>query len=275
MMEDFDESLKKLKQAIDSIDLTLLQYDENEIISTLKTLNPLCFAFSKVVPYFERLTINRSLPNNNNETIYDIQLLKNPPDECVNKYGRANLKKQSVLYATFILPTTIFEMKPKVGDIVTTSKWTLKKQDTTLVIYPVIDYPHSKNIQLTNEFTKALSRYPKDLKDIIIADNSLIAKYFSKYVEKGKDINYIFSAHFADRILNEFYGGKIDAIIYPSVQDPASSDNIAIKPEVFNEKYKISEICESIVDTYDGEALFLKKLKTTSIVDLDGTIIWE
>ena len=35
------------------------------------------------------------------------------------------------------------------------------------------------------------------------------------------------------------------------------------------------EICVSIVDTYDGESLFLKRLKTTSIVNLDGTIIWK
>ena len=274
-MDDFEENFKHLIKEIHKLDLSLSPSDENIVISMLNTFQPWFFGFSKVVPSFERMTINRTLPNNNGETIHELKYLKNPPPESISRYGRANLKGQSILYATFILPTIIFEMKPKVGDLVTISKWELKIPETNLLVYPIIDYPNCKDYQLLNEFEKAIKNYPKGFQDIIINDYNLIAQCFCKYVEKGKDINYIFSAHFADRILNEFYEGKIEAIIYPSVQDPLNSANIALKPSSFEGKYKIFEIFESIVYSNDGNSLFLKRIKTTRNVDPNGIIIWE
>jgi hypothetical protein len=274
-MDDFEENFKHLIQEIHKLDLSISPSDENSVISMLKTFQPWFFGFTKVVPSFERMTINRTLPNNNGETIHELKYLKNPPPESISKYGRANLKGQSILYATFILPTIIFEMKPKVGELVTISKWELKIPETNLLVCPIIDYPNCRDYQLLNEFEKALKTCPKGFQDIIINDYNLIAQCFSKYVEKGKDINYIFSAHFADQIFNELYDGKIEAIIYPSVQDPVNSANIALKPSAFEEKYKIFEICESIVYSNDGNSLFLKRIKTTRNVDPNGIIIWE
>ena len=275
---ELDQAFLKYIEDIDKVDLTAMPFDENKIISELKLFNPLCFAFSKVVPCLQRLTINRYLSNNNNETITDLKLLKNPPLdvlEKLNKYGRANLKDQSVLYATFLLPTLIKETRPEVGDLVTISKWKLKNEHTPLIVSPIIDYPKCKDYQLRNEFEKALLQQPKEWQKIRFRHYCLIAKHFGKYIEKGKDINYIFSAHFADKIFHEIYDGRIEAIIYPSVQDSGTTSNIAIKPDVFNDKYEIDEISESVVYSNDSHSLFLKSIKSTQKVDSTGEIIWE
>jgi len=274
-MGSVSETFEKLKQQINQVDLSLNSNDEILVKSELETFNPLIFGFDKVIPYFERLTINKRLPNNNNETIKELKHLKNPPSECVNKYGRANLKQQSVLYATFILPTAILEMKPLDGDLVTISRWKLKIDNTPLMVCPIIDYDNCKDYQLKNEFSKALKMYPEELQEIIIMDNKLLACFFSRFVDREKNVNYIFSAYFADKILNNHYDGKIDAIIYPSVQDPINSDNIALKPQVFNDKYEVFEISESIVRSNGYDSLFLERIKTTTTVDLNGMIQWK
>ena len=273
-----DQAFLKYLEDIDKVDLTTSSIEEDLIISELKLFKPLHFAFNKVIPDLQRLTINKKLSNNNNETITKLDDLKNPPDEIVkklNSYGRANLKNQSVLYASFILPTLIKETNPDVGDLVTISKWRLKNEDTPLIVSPIIDYAKCNDYQLRIEFEKALLQEPKEWQVMIFQHYCLTAKHFGKYIEKGKDINYIFSAHFADKIFHEIYDGKIEAIIYPSVQDAGTTSNIAIKPYVFNEKYNIDEICESVVFSNNGYSLFLKAIKSTHKVDSDGKIIWE
>lgn len=272
---ELDPSFIKYLKDIDKVDITTSSIEENLIISELKHFKPLCFAFNKVIPNIQRLTINRNLRDNNNETINDIEFLKNPPKQILHKYGRANLKYQSVLYATFILPTLIKETNPDVGDLVTISKWKLKNEDTPLIVSPIIDYAKCNDYQLRTEFEKALLQEPAQWQKMIFMHYCIISKHFGKYVEKGKDINYIFSAHFADKIFHEIYGGKIEAIIYPSVQDSGTTSNIAMKPDVFNAKYEIDEICESIVYSKDNHSLFLKSIKSTKKVSLSGEIIWE
>lgn len=202
------EFLKYLKD-IDKVDLYSMPFDENEIISELKHFKPLCFAFSKVIPNMQRLTINRNLRDNNNETIKELEFLKNPPKEVLHKYGRANLKYQSVLYATSILPTLIKETRPEVGDLVTISRWKLKDIDVPLIVSPIIDYHRCNDYQLKNEFRNELKKYTTEWQKVIFQNYCLIARHFGKYIEKGKDINYIFSAHFADKIFHEIYDGKL------------------------------------------------------------------
>ncbi len=132
------------------------------------------------------------------------------------------------------------------------------------MVYPVFDFFNTNNIQLKNEFNNSIKNYSQNLKEIIIIDNCLIASYFSKFVERGKEINYTLSAHIADKILNKMYNGKIEAIIYPSVKDRTRSDNIALKPEIFNQKYHLLEVRESRVISKKEGRIFLKVIKTTT-----------
>jgi len=273
-MINLDNNLEDLKQKINQLDLSLNESELDLLRNELDKLTPFVFGGEKLVPKIERLTINRLLPDNNNETVKEIKLLKNPPAEYVKKHGRANLVGQSVFYGTFILPTALLELKPQNGDIVTISKWKLKNETDPLMIYPVIDYYNCKDLQLRNEFHRYIQKYPKELQEIIITDNLLLAFYFGREVDRNKHHNYIYSAHYADKILNSYFDGKIDAIIYPSVQDSTNSPNIAIKPDVFNEKYEIEEINEFLVVTDGKRSIFLESRKKTNNVDKLGIIKW-
>src|ERR1043166_3719207 len=66
-------------------------------------------------PQVQRVTINRSLPDNKNERIHEIKWLKAPPAEKVVKNSRAGFIGQSVLFATFDYITPLFDLNPKVG----------------------------------------------------------------------------------------------------------------------------------------------------------------
>lgn len=278
MKFELDAAFLQHLEDIDKIDLTTSSIEENLIISELQLFKLLHFDFNKVIPDLQRLTINKKLSNNNNKTITKLDDLKNPPDEIVkklNRYGRANLRDQSVLYASFEFPTLIKETNPDVGDLVTISRWKLKNENTPLIVYPVIDYQNCNDSQLLKVFEYALLQQPKEWQVMFFQHYCLIAKHFGKHVKKGQHINYIFSAHFANKIFHEIQGGKIEAIIYPSVQDSGTTSNIAIKPDVFNEKYEIEEISEKIVYSNNGYSLSLKSIKSTQKVDSNGKIIWE
>lgn len=267
MDADYLNVFRKLQEDIEKLDISSSPQDEEILVERLMELKLFFFGFSKIIPDFKRLTINKSLPNNDNSTITEIKFLKNPPPESVTKYNRANLKNQSILYATFLLPTALNENNPDLGDLVTVSYWELKKDNNPLVVYPVFDFFKTKSMQLKKEFIKGIKDYPEGLKDIAIIDSCLVASYFSKYVEKGKEINYTFSAHLADKIFNKIYNGQIEAIIYPSVKDITRTDNIAIKPDIFNARYKLVEVRESVVASKGNGAILLQELKRTKDFD--------
>ena len=86
-------------------------------------------------PTIERITINKNVIGKN-KRIHNLEFLKYPPAEKVNKYGRCNIPGTSVLYGTFMKPTAMMEMAPRVGDLITISKWKLK-DDYELTYSPI------------------------------------------------------------------------------------------------------------------------------------------
>lgn len=265
--------LNELIKIVADFDISETPNDENYLLNFLKDLKFKAIGFFKIIPSFERITVNKNLPFNENETIREIKHLKYPPKEYVNKYGRANIKNNSILYATFHFPTAFIETNPEIGDLITISNWELKDENTSLFVYPVFDYFKTHDYQLKDIFNEAIKNVPDTMKDLIIVDTCYIASCFRKHVEKGKEINYTLSAHIADKIFKQLYDGKIEAILYPSVKDATQTNNIALKPEVFNQKYKLKEVRESIViNRQNGEA-FLKEIKRTKQFDNEN-ILW-
>jgi hypothetical protein len=264
---------RKCHSEVHKFDISNNQNEEELLLTLMNDFHFLPYISESVIPSFERLTINKSLPNNNNTTINEVKLLKNPPEKSIKKYGRANLIGKSVLYAAFIFPTVLSENTPEIGDLVTVSDWKLKENDNPLIVYPIFDYYNSKELQLLSEFNRITKDLPENLKDILIVDACMIASAFSKFVEKGKEINYTLSAHLSDKIFNELQNGKIEAIIYPSVKDGVESSNIALKPEVFNQKYKLAQVRECLVISKNKDGIYLQELKRS--YNFDEFICWS
>lgn len=248
--------------------------DEDSIRCLLDKLF-IYFFYSKYQDSFDtihRITINKRILKTNNR-IKDIRNLKYPPDSnLVTTYGRCNLPKQSVLYASFMQITSLGELRPQIGDLITQSTWRLKstkpltyvpifsKQPTnkpfinTMTGETIECLTNLKTLELDIRFKKASDDLPKNLKELSHIVVDFIADFFAKKVNSDNHFNYIFSAYFSDKFLNKVEEGHIDAIVYPSVPDKLNSENIAIKPKIFEDLYSLSEVNESIIiqDLSDG-----------------------
>lgn len=251
------------------------------------------YSFEKIY----RITINKNILNSN-KRIKDIRNLKYPPNSnSVTKYGRCNLPKQSIFYGSLMQMTSLNELKPRVGDLITESTWVTKSKKSLIYIpifsnqptnEPFINKETGEIIErLTNLrtyemdmiFKNQTKDYPKNLKELCYLIVEFIADCFSKKVNSNNHWNYIFSAYLADKFFNKLEDGKVDAIYYPSVQDELNSENLAIKPKVFEELYILSEVRESFVteDPSDGrQGYYMQGIADCKIFDFgNNEILWE
>jgi hypothetical protein len=220
---------------------TIESYEKN--LSVLfKDFKVWLFPISGEFPVIERITVNKRVTNNQNTRIYDARKLSYPPSEYVTKYGRANLKNQSVFYGAFYFMTAVQEINPEVGDIITISQWK-NKTNKDLIVCPMV---------MQNNFDEIYNLLLRETQnidnaDFILAVQSFYAKHFSLKIDSNNNKGYLFTALLANKILNEYENGIIDAILYPSVQDNLRTNNIAIKQSSFDENYSLFHTIEQRV----------------------------
>lgn len=233
-------------------------------------------------PTLERITINKRI-HGTNKRIRNIDFLKYPPKDKVKKYGRCNLKNTSVFYASPMITTALSEMKPKVGDLITKSIWKLKENHTFKIcpifhIQPNNGTLNPRTFELEKTFFKEVNKnYEENFRDAVINLSKFIAYHFSKRVDPAKnDRDYIFSAYFADRLMNELDNGTIEGILYPSVQEHLSFENVVLKAEIFDKYYILNEVHESIVikDPSDGGGgLLMRGINDCKDFDFEKKVI--
>jgi hypothetical protein len=246
-----------------------------------------CPIFERAYDDLKRITINKYLSGGENKRIEKISFLKYPPSDKVKKYGRSNLINQSVLYATLNNPiTALSEMKPKVGDIITLSKWKLK-DDAMTNVCPIFHVTSKDNVihnsislEFKIDYQNALRQeHSKEIAEQIDELQKFIAECFAKDVNYEDRYDYFLSAYFANKILYEFENGFIDAIIYPSVQQSLTFSNIAIKPDVFDKNYYLSEVTEFEIEISPNNSFngyWMKNPKHAIKFDeSNDLIIWE
>ncbi len=232
-------------------------------------------------PEIVRLTINKKILGSN-KRIHDINHLKYPPAHLVKSYGRCNLPGQSVLYASYGMLSILSEMKPELGDLITISTWK-NVENATLTFCPVfLNQPPDGSINLRShryerQFQKLLKDIPKNATIAIEFLNQFVADAFSKrFKHNSNDINYLISAYFANQMLYKFKEHGIEAIFYPSVQQKLAFENLAIKPEVFDAKYKLVKVQEDIVvktPRDGGGGYFQEGIGECTSFDFDSRII--
>lgn len=230
---------------------------------------------------FQRVTVNSWIKDINGRVEY-IKHLKNPPKECVKKYGRANLIGQSVLYATFDYITALSEMRPEINDTITVSFWKLKTE-YDLCVTPIFNNSTKDGI-VYNELSlraqilsnKMLNQYDDNTKSQIKIILKFIADAFSKEVQEGNHFDYFLSSHYANRLLYEFENGEIDGILYPSVRQSLTLSNIALKEEIFEKHFELEKVEESIITSRPtiGQNGWLMEGTGNSTKFENGKIIW-
>ncbi|WP_017259283.1 hypothetical protein [Pedobacter arcticus] len=237
-----------------------------------------------VFPEIHRLTINKRVIGKN-KRIREINFLKYPPKEMVSKYGRCNNPKQSILYSSFLNFTAMNESQPRVGDLITKSVWKVKGNQT-LTYCPIFkNQPLDKNIinprtfEINKIYQEKLKQYPENIREQIDLLVQFIADVFTKRIHPDRHLDYLFSAYFSNKILYEFENQEIEAIFYPSVKDKLSFENLAIKPNVFDNKYELVEVSDSVcvMDPTNGRGgFFFEGFSTCKSFDFtSGKILWD
>jgi hypothetical protein len=236
-------------------------------------------------PEIHRLTINKRVLGGANKRIWNIKYLKYPPKEFVKSYGRCNLKNQSILYACHDIFTTMNEVRPRRGDLVTESTWRLK-QGQSIKYSPIFknqpsekDVRNARSMGINQLYKEALDEYSPEVKDQIDSLVQFVTNEFSKRVHPSDNLDYLFSAYFANKILYDLESGSIEAIQYPSVQADLSFENLAIKPEVFDAKYELIEVKDMVchLDPSNGSRayMFIGGLDCKSFDYAAGKINWD
>lgn len=292
MIEEYINSLKELSERIERMDFdidTKLEMEIEKFISEKLQLPQI--AFERKFSSFERITINkRVLPNKENTRLDRIKYLYNPPPKFIKSYGRVNLKKQSIFYATFLTPIAMKELKPEVVDIFTLSFWKLLNSYDKIRVYPVFEpeadldmykkfgdsdlFEKTRAAELSLMLDDFFNSHPKEDKGLIIELMKFVSSCFSKKINSENNSLYVVTANLANKILNNMFNGKIEAITYPTVQDSTKIENIAIKPRVVRKKYALNEVREYRFIGFNDDRL-LSEYHGRSNKFVGSKIIWN
>ncbi len=281
-IENFLSLIKALFERIEILNYDFPSHYEEIIIKSfvpIKVFHSIC---EGIFPSIERVTVNKRVLEGNNVRIDKVNKLKYPPSECITKYSRANLKHQSVFYGTFNFMTAVKEIKPEIGDLITVSEWTTKSETCNLIVCPIfMKQPkhgtiNNRLLNMYNSFMLDLKRFPPEISRLIFEIHTFYANCFSRKIDSDNNQGYLYTALLSDKILNQYNGGCVDAILYPSTQEDLRTENIAIKKDSFDKKYVLSKTTEKrLVDlSKDGNKYIFELLGRSQKIDGE-TILWK
>ncbi|HLO59218.1 MAG TPA: hypothetical protein VK179_10780 [Bacteroidales bacterium] len=164
-------------------------------------------------------------------------------------FGRANEPLQSIFYCSTSSTVSRFETSlihrnnlDKNSEAVTIGKWILNKDIFVACLPSFEKEKHRSKIvnRLDNEFDLLIKNFTYDG----IADWKMVLKLFSiEFMKKDIIGNYLISSAFSNYVYNTFgknpeTGETIepDGIMYPSVQFEHDGMNIALKPELVEDR---------------------------------------
>ncbi|MBB5638929.1 hypothetical protein HDE68_004867 [Pedobacter cryoconitis] len=154
-----------------------------------------------------------------------IEDLLAPPTHLV-KVNRCNVENEQVLYCSMDEGSAYWETKPKYGDIITLTRFVLKPE-ANCVCSVIVPEPFSAD------------NFSNPLRLVYSLIREFFVEVFTLKVDRSRPRDYLFSAIISSEQL--FYPipseDNIGAIIYPSVQRSGFGDNIAIRNDIFLEKY--------------------------------------
>lgn len=283
--------------------LKVLEYKDflKEDIEDFK--NYLFYAFNYITSVSNKIRVNKTyrlIVNENvigkNESVTHIDYLKYPSLEKTkntNKYNRANSPETNSFYSTENIDTALKEIKPDANKLITVGVWEPIDENIKLNSFPI---SHSSLAININEGVRKATLAFEDLNKF---NSQIFMNYMRYYLELlGREFTkeikfnyeYIISAIFSERIFSQIDQAndcfKYDCIIYPSVGNNYSTNNLAISPKSLDTFFKLKKVIEfEIVQTfYDKESssmnpemITLVKFKnyrvTSKILD-SGEIKW-
>ena len=229
---------------------------EDELLNNKLTLFPLIFISPGINSFndIKRVSINKTIrEDKSNNRLFYLEDLNYPPKKVIDKlyYNRASYKRQAIFYGGFGDFEALFENSPDIGDMYTISTW--RQKENTKLCYASIF--HDQRVQNYsdifrrewNAYRDQLDKLDQKTSNAIEKLFALITFFFIRPVEPSKKIEYLLSAHLANKIFNMPYSPGIEAILYPSVPMEYIASNLAILPDAFDNKFEFIKAEEFIV----------------------------
>lgn len=200
-----------------------------------------------------------------------------PPKECVKSDGRCNLKNESTLYCSVTRMGAIFEVRPKLGDVITLIEYFLLDEINPFAIIgqkAVASFNDNYKVHFKDHFLNA------DEKSIAI-DDCLSEIYISTHTENFPIYNLTnavyktFTNADYQHLKEEFkmsIKGPIKGILFPSVQ--SQELNFALVPDLVKPILKPISLEAYKVTGNDSEKYELRKVNESLQINKEGTIKW-
>jgi len=199
--------------------------------------------------------LSRARINPGKETLYsNINQLTYPPSEYVS-VGRANLPGKSVFYCSNAPGTSVLEVRPKLGEWVTSYEIEIQKENLNGLVVG-IDATKNSNFESLNSHDKGINKF--------------LNQIFTQEIKENEKEKYFKTALFV-----EAYKNFKDCIIYPSVASNAKGYNYLFQKE-FIDKYasfKTARVHE-IIDFKSKNDFRVECKFIAERINIEGDLEW-
>jgi hypothetical protein len=175
-------------------------------------------SFSKSINIEEKKFTRARIHNSPRTLFPNISDLWYPSPEFVN-VGRCNFPNMPVFYCSNDPGTSVFELRPNIGDWLTTVDITIEKKVLELLVLGLD--PSDPSFTSLSESDKGINMY--------------LSEKFREIIKKGEEYNYFKTAFFVDAFIK-----NKDGLIYPSVGSNCKGWNVVFTTD-FIDKYAIFE----------------------------------
>ena len=271
---DLTEYLKRLK-ALAEYDFSNSSYDDiynkfYDYALTIPLLNGK-FNFEKFNGFkLYRVRIEKSISKY--EDMNSIQTYSYPPSSLCSSNGRANIKNKPVFYCTDHPYPAIKECNVEVGDTGFLSVWEVSSSRDlayTCCLPEVLPITNRWREYGTHHHNFLIDRQRNEDSNLLKHKISLRKLITDKFM--NEEPPYSISSMLANEYL---YNSEIDILIYPSAKTYQDYTNIAIHPNVVNNRIKCSKILKFKVASVEKEKVTFQ-FGLTGIVTSNDRIKWQ
>ncbi len=207
-----------------------------------------------------RISFNKFIPTQKGDgRLEKISDLLGPP-ENKSTYGRCNFPGESVFYSSLFIKTAILETKPVKNDFITLTEWHLKPGKsllgTCIFHHPDVVSANKESKEAYDGYLLEMEKTDPILAQIVDSILKFLTEEYIKPVQKDKPREYLFSAHFSSVLLKSKSpeGQRIEAIMYPSVQNKYEVTNIAIVNSIVLDRFDLISVrATTVIETLYGK----------------------
>lgn len=276
------EDIKAKIQQIKNLDLEKVLFDD-----VFYLVRDLMLGYKSVAFPARNFKVYRARINKEVENFQKVSDLWYPPKDAVKEFNRANNLRESIFYCSNNIGTSVLELRPSKGDIVSIIECQINTDKLAIIGLGFPDKSIFKGSgKIINWAERRRSSIEKHLKNLQleqpiieeqIKKNELIDVFLNEEFRKiviNRDFEYKISAAIATMFLNNPKGSPVQGICYPSISTRYEGYNWAFVPKAVDAFFIPTRFLRiKILDKKENGVYETSILSRANQTDC-GTIIW-